>query len=897
MYSNPPNYFWDEDAKKARYEEISKSLVKQFNELTKGRKPTNDENRMLFEASQRAYDTVYSPTQEQRWYEYVANATKIQDDFIKSWKGKKPTGKMFDDFNAELTAAYMGAMMDMPRLPPGEAPQLPPPPADLVDSRVPLPPPLEKHPEYGLHPPSEIHPDDIPPPPPLEKHPEYGLHLPSEPYPYDKGSLNRGKLYNPKIGLPSRNEENPIILAPSGAQMAVMSRPSPEDLNSAFQGVTNVFNAVYQTGVALSDEQISSAVGECFGLWSKHRITPPVPMLALINIFRTINFVSSNLNKFGNAVPIIKQHLDSASNAIISGEKDTLINVYTSLGAYATSYISNTQIVVNNMGQYIVEGTNFVNAAVANVNEKIAKDALALKSLQQERDDALEGKRRLSYELEQHKSEKKQLIQKFNQEMENANRALSEKDQILSSAQHEAYEKAQKTLRDEYSLKYKVIEEELSKKTQALANANEQVAELETQIQAIAANVEGYENFNGNLAKAVRNVVERANKAEQENKNEKALVEHLQNQIVAQNEETKNQIANYEETLERMKASQAEEIGKYKEILDEWEQYFDENENYRSLYERSINEQNQKLSDNLTTIGKLRYELTHGQTKSDEEKKALNDEILRLRNENSAISGGVRELEKELKGVKSQLENARTKIDSYKNEMKSKQTAQDIMEEKYKKALNQIETQNTTIQNLKNANTAKDQALVELDRQNSTMSSQLADYNEIMRQKAIAEAQAKSDHALVEELKKELDESKKLKSAYVPPSALDDVVVDPDLDAAAGLLEQAGAEIPPIPFNDQISILTESIQLSNIKRFEEDTSNKRKRGPPPPSTQISTSISKRPRVGRPSKRTSSSRERNTTRGGYVVGGRPDPLISPYGKAFWQKMYLSNYHLF
>lgn len=45
-------------------------------------------------------------------------------------------------------------------------------------------------------------------------------------------------------------------------------------------------------------------------------------------------------------------------------------------------------------------------------------------------------------------------------------------------------------------------------------------------------------------------------------------------------------------------------------------------------------------------------------------------------------------------------------------------------------------------------------------------------------------------------------------------------------------------------------------------------------------------------------RSSSRRVRNVgASGGYVVGGRPDPIISPSGRAFWTNVYKNNYHLF
>lgn len=45
------------------------------------------------------------------------------------------------------------------------------------------------------------------------------------------------------------------------------------------------------------------------------------------------------------------------------------------------------------------------------------------------------------------------------------------------------------------------------------------------------------------------------------------------------------------------------------------------------------------------------------------------------------------------------------------------------------------------------------------------------------------------------------------------------------------------------------------------------------------------------------KQVAKSRARNTASGGYVVGGRPDPYISPQGSSFWKNVYRSHYHLF
>ena len=45
-------------------------------------------------------------------------------------------------------------------------------------------------------------------------------------------------------------------------------------------------------------------------------------------------------------------------------------------------------------------------------------------------------------------------------------------------------------------------------------------------------------------------------------------------------------------------------------------------------------------------------------------------------------------------------------------------------------------------------------------------------------------------------------------------------------------------------------------------------------------------------------KTSGGRARNSGgAGGYVVGGRPDPIISPQGPAFWRSVYQNHYHLF
>lgn len=59
----------------------------------------------------------------------------------------------------------------------------------------------------------------------------------------------------------------------------------------------------------------------------------------------------------------------------------------------------------------------------------------------------------------------------------------------------------------------------------------------------------------------------------------------------------------------------------------------------------------------------------------------------------------------------------------------------------------------------------------------------------------------------------------------------------------------------------------------------------------------STSIVRNTTTSRGTSVSSGGRARNTLKGGYVVGGRPDPYINPKGPQFWQNLYKSHYHLF
>ena len=885
MYQNPPVYFWSEDAKRARLEEINNSLTKQFKEATKGRQPTPEENQALFRAASAAYDTVYNPTQEQRWAEYVANASKIEADFAKMIKGRKPTPQMFEAYNDELTAAYVGAMMDLPRYPKGQAPQLPPPPAGAPQD------------------------DDIPLPPPLEQHPDYGVHPPKEPYPYDRHQMNRGKQYDPRIGLSSRDQPvGSVLVAPSGAEMAVMSRPTPEDLNSAFNGVKNIFQSIYSAGVQLSDEQVQAAAGEVLGLWSKHKIEPPCPLVTLLNIFRTINVYGSQLSQLGASGAVVQQHLVNASESIVSGDKDRLLNVMSSLGVYSTANLLTAKGICEGIMQQS-------NAQIGNVMQGgqalLAQLSLERDSLIREKKDCNEELIRTKHAKSELEREKGALLQKFQKFKEESEKKLKQKDEILTAAEEQAYKEGQKATQDEYAKTFNTMKESNINLGKRIVQLEEQNAELDAQIIAVKTIITANENFQGTLAQAADYCVKKVEKLEENLKNEKKAKRELENAISNQEMELKQEIASLEDQLQKEKEAFASYKGDAEVTVKEYEDQYESDQSEISMLKLALEAAKTETASKVNEIASLRVTL---QSKVEpEEKKALEDRIADLRKESSASNAKVKLLERDISEKTRQSEEVYAKIAKYEAELKSRQTAMDIMEEKYKKLVTTNDQMASTQLNLQNSLDLKNQTINELKKQNSDLAKENLNLNEVIRQSRLSEAKAQEDAKLVDDLKKQLDETKKLKDKYIPTGEFD-MLEDPNMDAMAGLVEpsdvisthlvDAGSEVPPIPVGDQTSIFADSMNLTGVSPYnanvpKKSTTAKRRPPPkrPPPPRKISTSGVKRIRLSKQAKSSGASRERNLTRGGYVVGGRPDPNVSPYGKDFWRNMYLSHYHLF
>lgn len=259
------------------------------------------------------------------------------------------------------------------------------------------------------------------------------------------------------------------------------------------------------------------------------------------------------------------------------------------------------------------------------------------------------------------------------------------------------------------------------------------------------------------------------------------------------------------------------------------------------------------------------------------------------------------------------------------------------------------ETQSKIVQTcdeMKKINEGLEQEINAKNLEISSLSGQILELNATNERLSIAEAKAKREGKLVKESEEKLKEIIKLKDIKLEEK-------DQNLKRALGERNRALAENalfqdelnklraaqendhnndvimtevdpPAMPHElvneicemnirnagkkPEVIVMVDPVQKRSIEPPRLGGAKKRKvvlstSVPKKAKTAIKTKAKKASRVvANSSTRSTSStgaggRARNTTKGGFVVGGRPDPLIHRGGTAFWQNLYKSHYHLF
>ena len=214
-------------------------------------------------------------------------------------------------------------------------------------------------------------------------------------------------------------------------------------------------------------------------------------------------------------------------------------------------------------------------------------------------------------------------------------------------------------------------------------------------------------------------------------------------------------------------------------------------------------------------------------------------------------------------------------------------------------SLNQLNRQNNVAHNV--AAEAARELLEQVRGENAQNIAEVARLQQLLADARLANANMAEDnarlHGEVNEARAHLLNARNLVEGNLDNHIANMIVnaADAPEDNAQAIAEAHMEQVAP-PFENQQQVLNQDLG-ANLNAFGAAPRGNRANGRPVgrPARVVNVQV----RVAnsnlaseRPNKRT-----RNNTAGGYVVGGRPDPLISPQGPAFWRNVYKSRYHLF
>lgn len=834
----PRTYFRSKQERERIYNQEARKLSAEFENQHKGRLATPEETQRFMVDASNLYNRIVEPSSDQRMRDYEATAAYIAAEYANALQGRTPSQQAQAAYLKEVRNAYYGIVLNQPPPPEGAPPEVeipPPPPFDAAH-----PPPMPEGP-----PP----PTSIPNPPP-----------PTEAYP---------------------------------APPPMPAGPSPEELKAAKSQIFNVFRALYDAHGSLNNDAVMGMAGEILGIWSKNHMSHCCSPVTLINTLNMLNNCGQAMNNLGPMGNIIQQHYSHASEAIVEGDTEKLCNVLSSLGVYSNSGIISLKSAAEGaMSNLFTDGSQRIAQLTLQQNNM----AREIEDLQRE----VESKNKSLNELRTEYNGKYNEVEELKAKIE----AQSEKQKRLITPEEQARrEESLKAIIRKNAGDQEALEGQITITKLEIQRMEEQIADHQATLRTIGAMITGQEDFQGNIAEVLSNYVRDFERNQTENNQQKIQLGELAAKLSEGEEQLKTQKAESDEQIALLNNQITTLTGNYEariNLLKEGLTEKDDEVYNKDLQIDTLKDENKQKS---AEILELRRQLADNKDLSSETKRQLQEEIKKIQGQVNANRKLAEGLEKERDEADEARGKLQTQLDGTLLELtrlNQEKNAEMAKNEKLSKA---IEEKNTTITNLNNLLNEKDAVITSYQEQMSSMIPAAVEFTETKLQSDLMLAKAKSDLPLVNTMEKELEQHSILKASLVPPEMMD-IVVDPqDMIITSGLENSGGAQ-PLIPFSTQSSLFSEAARVTDVKplvgpkssKVKSEAKVKRERAPEPrPAAVISPA--KKARVVRVAAKRGPSRERNVTRGGYVVGGRPDPIISPYGKSFWQKMYLSNYHLF
>ena len=834
----PRTYFRSKQERERIYNQEARKLTAEFENQHKGRLATPEEMQRYMVDASNLYNRIVEPSSDQRMRDYEATAAYIAAEYANALQGRTPSQQAQAAYLKEVRNAYYGIVLNQPPPPEGAPPEVeipPPPPFDASH-----PPPMPE----GPPPPTAI-----PNPPP-----------PTEPYP---------------------------------APPPMPAGPSPEELKAAKSQIFNVFRALYDAHGSLSNDAVMGMAGEILGIWSKNHMSHCCSPVTLINTLNMLNNCGQAMNNLGPMGNIIQQHYSHASEAIVEGDTEKLCNVLSSLGVYSNSGIislkSAAEGAMNNLftdgSQRIAQLTLQLNNTIRE-NEDLRKEAAS-------KDNSINE---LRAEYNGKYNEVEELKTKLDAAAEKEKRLITPEEQVRR--EESLNDIIRKKAAEQETLQAQITITLLEKQ-----RLEEQINDNEVTIRTIGAMITGQEDFQGNIAEVVSNYVRDFERTQTENNQQKTLLSEFASKVSEGEEQLKTQKAESDEQIALLNSQISTLTGNYEARINLLKEGLTDKEDEIYNANLQIDTLKEEIKQKSAKILEIRRQSTDKENLSAETERQLREEIKNIKGQIKADRKLAADLEKERDEMDEARGKLQTQLDGTLLELtrlNQEKNAEMAKNEKLSKA---IEDKNTTITNLNNLLNEKDAVIASYQEQMTSMVPGAVEFTETKLQSDLMLSKAKSDLPLVNTMEKELEQHSILKASLVPPEMMD-IVVDPqDMIITSGLENSGGAQ-PLIPFSTQSSLFSEAARVADVKpllgqkssKVKSEAKVKRERDPEPrPAAVISPA--KKARVVKAAAKRGPSRERNVTRGGYVVGGRPDPIISPYGKSFWQKMYLSNYHLF
>lgn len=434
---------------------------------------------------------------------------------------------------------------------------------------------------------------------------------------------------------------------------------------------------------------------------------------------------------------------------------------------------------------------------------------------------------------------------------------------LQASAAADARNKAQRVIDLESQIKRGVLSSEIEvKKKEA------EIASLKEEIRAIRLTEEDYKKQAANLKSSGDDLNRRNNELNNQKRQAEQEVAEKASQIDALNA-TITELQGIVDKYKSLNDAQLQQLEEAKAALSENAELLNKNNELAEQVKILNASKDSALKNQSERHLKEMAKLKEDKNKTIEElKRELEEERRKSRENSKKPTRSLREIE--LEGIVSRMQREASKL-SNDNSSLQKQLEDERREKKRQS-----------------------------DEYNSRISLLEAEKNSILQDKKLSEGEK---NGRIAELQKKL-ELVEIEKRTQAEEHSDDVImsnVEPPVLPMETIKRVAGESLllaGRVPRRPRLPKPAAVGTASNIpKRTKQAMQKSAARGKTATATAKKRKSSTKTSVGPSVVAPAPKKVRNSTRGGYVVGGRPDPLISPAGETYWKNVYNSRKLLF